>query len=221
MSGRAALAADARPGAVLGGGADGDGPLPLIVAVHGLGDRPENLLEMVQRCRLPARVVAPRGPLAYHDGYSWFDVRFDAEGAHIDAAEVTAASDKLAALIARSAWSHSTVGEPVVTGFSQGGILSFVVAAHHPEAVGLAVPIAGMLPDGVPLATDASARPRVRALHGSDDPVVPLQAAQAAVQRLSSAGWDASLTVFAGVPHAVSREEHAELCAALAAALPP
>jgi phospholipase/carboxylesterase len=196
-----------------------EGPMPLVVAIHGLGARPESLLAMVAECGLPVRVVAPRGPYAHGDGWSWFDTRIDSAGVAFDEDQVRASADAIAALIGRLARERSTVGRPVVTGFSQGGVLSFVVAARHPGVVGLAVPIAGALPDA--FAPGAGPTPRIRAVHGGDDELVPAAWARASVDGLRAAGWDAEVKVFEGAAHEVDPPMHAEVCGAIASALPP
>ena len=43
-------------------GALAEEPLPLIVAIHGLGDSPERFQELVRTLPFPARVVVPRAP---------------------------------------------------------------------------------------------------------------------------------------------------------------
>ena len=54
-------------------------------------------------------------------------------------------------------------GKVVVTGFSQGGMLSYALALHHPELIEYALPISGMLPEVLwpttPPPSAASARP--------------------------------------------------------------
>jgi phospholipase/carboxylesterase len=97
---------------------------------------------------------------------------------------------------------------PVLTGFSQGGILTFAVAASRPELVTAAVPIAGWLPPAlVPgaLPPGAAAVP-IRAFHGGADDRLPAGPTRELVERLRSLGFDAELRVYPGVPHAISAE---------------
>lgn len=198
-----------------------DGPAPVVVAIHGLGDVPESLVALVEACRLPVRVVAPRGPTAHHGGWSWYDVGLGPGGAVRDEAQIRASADRVGALIVALSRRDDTVGRPVVTGFSQGGVLAFAVAALHPDVVGLAVPIAGALPASLVAAgRSGPGGPRIRALHGEADAVVPVAEAQATVDGLRAAGRDVELVRFPGVRHEVTAEVHREVCAALASALP-
>jgi hypothetical protein len=53
-------------------GADAHARLPMIVAVHGLGDRPEDFATLFDALPFAARVVALRGVTPYGDGFTWF-----------------------------------------------------------------------------------------------------------------------------------------------------
>ncbi len=55
------------------GGAAEDARLPMITAVHGLGDRPEHFEALFDDLPLRARVILPRAPKPYSGGGSWFD----------------------------------------------------------------------------------------------------------------------------------------------------
>ncbi len=190
----------------------GGGPAPLVVAVHGLGDAPNSLVGLVRRCGLPVRIVAPRGPERHHQGYSWFDVHFEPGGARVDARDIASAADRVAALIDALSARDDVVGKPVITGFSQGGFVSFAVATRHPDAVALAIPIAGGLPTELEPGPAPRGAPTIFALHGDSDPIVPPAPTRDAVHRLEAAGWDASLRVFANVQHSVPQAVHAALC---------
>lgn len=176
--------------------------LPLIIAVHGLGDRPENFIRLFEGLPFPARVVAPRGPDAHGRGHSWFPVRIPVERADPRmVAGVRSAAGKLAAL---SAWLQArrpTVGRPLITGFSQGGISSFAVAIHHPDAIAGAVPIAGALPAALWSGPGPSVP--VVALHGEADRVVPFADGAALVDALAGRGVSARMIPFEGVAHSV------------------
>lgn len=194
--------------------------LPLVIAVHGYGDRPESFVDVVRRCRLRVRVVAPRGPYEQGEGYSWFGIDTPDDRPSMDTSQAVAAADRLAALAVHVADLRPTVGEPVITGFSQGGILSFLVAVRHPDAFAAAVPVAGMLPDELrPRSRAPAGAPAVRAVHGDADRLIHAADAEATVQALRTHGFDASLETFPGVGHALPRTVHHALCEAIAAAV--
>ena len=153
--------------------------------------------------------------MPYGRGASWFTLASPPDDRM--RAELDESADRLAALAAhlRARWPQSRA--VVITGFSQGGMLSFAVATRHPEAVAAAVPIAGALPQ--PLALPARLPP-VRALHGEADRRIPFAAGQATVEALAARG-DARLQAFPGVGHAIPAPMRAALFATLEALLAP
>ena len=173
--------------------------LPLVIALHGLGDSPEGILELFSGFSGPARVVAPRAPDAHVVGTSWYPIDDRKRAARV--------AIERAALLAR--WIRSvraarpTVGRPIVTGFSQGGVLSFSLAAYHPEQLGAAIPIAGLLPDPNKTVRKA-ANLRVTALHGEADARIPYALGLAAVEQLERAGTPATMIPYPGVGHTLS-----------------
>ncbi len=190
------------------GGADDDDRLPLVVLIHGLGDRPERFAHALDGFPVRARVAAPRAPTPWHDGGSWFPVRARDPDREALARGVAAAADRVAAWIRRTTAAHPTAGKPVITGFSQGGILAFAVAVRHPDLVAAAVPVGGLLPE--PLYPDAlpPSPPPIVALHGEDDRTVAFERARATVEHLARLGWPAHLESFPGVGHAIPPPVH-------------
>lgn len=200
---RAAPAPDAPPLELVErvtAGADAGQPLPLIIAIHGLGDDPANFIRLFDELPFPARVVAPRAPTPHGRGASWFPVRRLPPPAEDPAMTegIRASTERLAALARWLTRHRPTRGRPIVTGFSQGGILSFALAAKHPEAIAAAIPIAGALPASL-LPTRSVPVP-VTALHGSDDPVIRLDWAEATLTGFPGA----ELRRYPGVPHRIT-----------------
>ncbi len=197
---------------VLGQAPEGT-PLPLIVVVHGLGDTPEHFLDLFSSMNLRARIVAPRGLDSWGDGYSWFPLR----DAPDFATRVEAAARHVERLTADVAQAHPVCGPPIVTGFSQGGMLSFALAATAQSAFTEALPIAGFLPDGIAIARRATPLP-VFALHGDGDQRVSVFLARASIARLSESGAVATLREYRGAGHTISPDMHEDLEAELRAA---
>ena len=167
-------------------------PLPLVVVVHGLGDRPERFLPWVLRLRereTRARVIAPQGPATYGEVFSWFPTRLPLSKPGPETVEgIERSADRLARLIEYVAVKRPTTGKAIVVGFSQGGVLAFALAARYPELVQAAIPIAGTLPEPLLPAETLMSKPRIIAFHGGADDVVPLSGAEAATRALRRAG---------------------------------
>ncbi len=193
-------------------------PLPLVVVLHGLGDAPSAEWLSLLALRTPARVVIPRAPKPYQGGFSWFDYRMRDRDPERLAVEIAAAGELVAGAIEALRTSRPTRGRAIVTGFSQGGMLSYALALRHPELIELAVPISGALPPRLwPERGPLGARvPAIRALHGSADEVVPYADDRALSEQLQRLGYDAQLATFDGVAHHISPAMRAQVANAIA-----
>lgn len=187
----------------LTGGATESEALPLVVAMHGLGDRPEAFGELYSGFDVKARIVLLRAPDPWGSGFSWFPFR-PSDGDELRAGGISAAAERVVASFATLEGKYPTRGKPVVTGFSQGGMLSFAIAARYPDRVRAALPIGGVLPAPLWPTHDAgSPAVRIVALHGELDERVPLGPTQSGVAALRSHGFDARLESFPGVGHSI------------------
>jgi phospholipase/carboxylesterase len=174
--------------------------LPTVVALHGLGDKPEDFIHALDGLPGPVRVVAVQAPEPWgDDGRAWWTRRVSSGDWDALAGDVAAAADALQPLLEQLNGDESVCGRPVVTGFSQGGMLSFAIAGRHPENIAGAVPVSGMILEGVATSPWAP----TRALHGDADTVVPFAATREAVDTLSAAGEDVTLQAFVGVQHRI------------------
>ncbi|WP_437738390.1 alpha/beta hydrolase [Sorangium sp. So ce1335] len=213
----ASAAPPAAPAAVeyleeITGGADRSEALPLVVAIHGLGDRPETFAALLSGADFKARLIVPRGLAPYNHGYSWFPLQ-QAIGSDSVGQGILRAAGALAATLERIAAERPTRGKAVVTGFSQGGALSFALALHHPRVVGAAFPVSGWVPPAVlPAGTAVDpATPALVALHGDADSRVPLGPTRDAIAALGGLGVKATLQSYPDVGHTVSAEMRRDL----------
>lgn len=194
------------------GGARPDERVPMIVALHPMGGDPADFLQMLRPYRRRARLILPYG---HPSGgmYLWYN----AVGDDVAAPVVTREADRIAAAIAALVTARPTVGKPLVTGFSQGGIMTFALAITHPEALAAAFPISGLLPLSLYPSAALSAGPRqaalppVTAFHGASDLAVPTAGARDSIAELRRAGYTAELREYAGVEHDTSDEELREI----------
>lgn len=120
-----------------------------------------------------------------------------------DSAEVDAMVRRLAGFVAATRIRHPTRGRPVVMGVSYGGDLALLPALRHPEGFAAAFRVAArLLPAWMPRRTAcASSCPRIHALHGDADAVVPMAPTANALRQLHSMGFDATLAPNPGVAH--------------------
>jgi phospholipase/carboxylesterase len=203
------------------GDADFDDALPLVVLLHGRGDRPRIPGGPFRGVPTPMRLVIPRGPIRLGAGFAWVLSSVTQGKPDLLASSLRRRAHHLAALIETLSRTLPTLGRPVVAGFSQGAVLAFSLALHRPDVVGRAFPIAGWVPPELmpmfPVAQEL--RVPIRAVHGTDDPVIPIAPTREVVAVLRMLEWEVEFLEFEGVGHVVSPEMNATFEAWLEQAL--
>jgi phospholipase/carboxylesterase len=195
---------------LLGGAKAGDA-LPLVIAIHGLGDNPERFSELYAGLDVAARLVAPRAPDPWTPGTSWFPID-DPERA---APSILQRAGLLVQLVDYLQANRKLRGLPIVTGFSQGGYMSYALAAYHSQRFAAALPIAGALPPPMPAFKKARPGFRVIAFHGEADRRVPFALGQRTAERLRKAGTNSAFTGYPGLAHGISPALERDYMAAL------
>jgi phospholipase/carboxylesterase len=186
---------------------------PLVVAIHGRGGSPEDIGGLLESVPDAIEVALPQAPIPYGGGWSWFDWPTPMNEERL-AAGVSAAEGALWPAIVAVAHGRRVM----VTGFSQGGVLAFVIAARHAADVAYAFPISGGAPRALwPPAGQATAP--IYALHGTEDPVVPVLFARATVAAFRANGGVAELREFVGVRHEVTPQMRADVLAHMQSAM--
>jgi phospholipase/carboxylesterase len=196
----------------LTGGASSSERLPLIIGIHGYGGSPEHFGRVFTTLTVRARVILPHDILDTGGGHAWF-VEPDPAHPEPPGAGIRLAADRIAAMIAELVRRRPTAGRPIVTGFSQGGMLSYALAALHPESVGAAFPVGGLLPQPIwPTAWPVGqVRPPIHAFHGDRDPRVPIEDDRATAGRLRELGLGVELTEYPGEVHTIPAEMRHDL----------
>lgn len=187
------------------GGADPNAPLPMIVALHGMGDRPETAFEtMYSHLTVRARVILPRAPTPSGDGFSWFTFRAGARDDATMGPQVAHAADRIDALVTRLAGSRPTQGKALVAGFSQGGVLAYALALRHGRHYQAVIPMAAFVPPTLVSRGSCSNAPQMRALHGTADAVIPLAWDRESMTALDAARCAVSLSAVPDLGHTSS-----------------
>ena len=173
-----------------------NGPLPVILFLHGVGESGADGLRpttvgigpAIERdpSRFPALVVFPQAS----KGYGWRGFNLAAAFAALD--DVMRAYDV----------DESRV---YVTGISMGGYGTWAAALAQPERFAAAVPVCGGL-DFTTGVTIPDAASRLASLpqwvfHGSADNIIPVTESRAMVDALRTAGADVRYTEYADVRH--------------------
>ncbi len=195
------------------GDADPESPLPMLVDLHGMGNLPELVGRGFEDLGMPVRLIRPAGPHAQLVGRSWYPL----DPREVMTTEVRRSTDRLAELIEHLSETRPTIGKPIVTGFSQGGVLSFALAAFHSDVISAAFPVAGFLPNELPARVGLAPALPVVAFHGADDDP---SACRETVDAMRAQGWDARIEVFPDLGHDMNAELRGRLRDELRAALP-
>lgn len=163
-----------------------DARLPLILFLHGAGERGDDLErvraqglpQLLPNVPEPTFIVAPQCPAS-----SWWTL------------ELSALEALLGEVQARYPVDAARV---YLTGLSMGGYGTWHLALKNPTRFAALVPVcSGGIP---PLAHKLKDLP-IRAFHGADDDVVPPSASEKMVEAVIKTGGQAKLTIYPGVGH--------------------
>lgn len=125
-----------------------DGRTPLIVALHGFGANPENMLQLTARLFVNSAVIASiQGPNQFflepstrEVGYGWITSRRPAESIRLH--------HEMVRLVMEEAGGQFNIPSErrILVGFSQSVALNYRFAATHPDAIRGVAGICGGLP---------------------------------------------------------------------------
>lgn len=141
-------------------GADPSAPLPMVIVFHALGATASGYASFGNNLSRPARVIIPQGIESFGRGRSW-KIRVGRPDPDL----WVEVANQLSHFVADIALCRPTVGKPVLTGSSQGGHVSYLLASTHPYLVRGAVAVSGWLP---PELWNPRMAPTV-GIHGTDD----------------------------------------------------
>lgn len=189
---------------------------PLVIFLHGYGSNEADLFGLKDDLLLGATYLSVRAPMQMaEDGYQWFTPVRDAAEYNGLNGDVESSEQRIVDFIAAAvAKYHTRADQVILVGFSQGAILSYQVALHHPQSVGGIAALSGkLLP---PLRASLKADSRYGAVrffigHGTADTVLPVQSATQADQSLQAIGVVPQIHLYEGLRHSISEAEVTEL----------
>lgn len=170
---------------------------PLVIALHGRGDKAEKFASVAEDLALPVRTVVARGPVAWgrFNGRQWWEMR------HPDAAKnaraLSVAVDRLATLVDQLAKTYPAAGPPIIYGFSQGGMLALEALARRPGLFKAVAALSARLTSeqGFTRPTAAQRIP-VLLTAGRKDRIIPPEQTQAAAKTLTKLGYPVEVVSF-------------------------
>lgn len=189
---------------------------PLIIFLHGHGGSENDLFGL--KDSLPARYtyLSVRAPMTLTDGvFQWFDKtnrtgEYDGNTAQMKNSERLVAEFVVAAIQKY----RTSANKVYLVGFSQGAMVSYYVALHHPQAIGGIAALSGtMLPSlraevepGKPLGM-----PATFIGHGTFDAILPFALAIEADRLLKSGSVTVQFHAYPGLGHSINDAEVADL----------
>jgi phospholipase/carboxylesterase len=199
----------------------GDGPFPTILMLHGWGASGHDLLGLAPIVHGgEALVLCPQGPVAFQIapeqapgllGYGWWPITPDRE---IDDTAFDAARQAVKGFLDEAVERYPVDPRKlVVIGFSQGGVMAYDLVLSDPGRFAGLVALSTWMPEHVDAAIpaqDALENFPALVIHGTKDPMIPVENAQESRQRLLARGVNVQYREFE-MEHEISQDALREL----------
>ena len=211
--------------------ATGAEPQGTVIWMHGLGADGWDFVPIVRELPLPEdmqlRFIFPHAPVRPvtinngHEMRAWYDIKMQDISRVPDEAGIRESQAHVEALIAREAKRGVAAEKIVLAGFSQGGAITLQVGLRHGARLAGLVALSTYLPLEESLDKEASAankRTPIFMAHGTQDPVIPVQLADASRRALEQRGYHVEWQVWP-MPHSVCAEEIADISSWLGSVL--
>ena len=177
----------------------------LFILLHGVGATSSDLLPLAKKLGnvFPrAAFLLPDGSFPFEgggNGRQWFPINRVTEENRV--ARVAGAIPPLHTLVKNAQDRFKVLqSDTALVGFSQGAIMALEFSVLHDGGVGRVLAFSGRfakLPEKAPELTT------LHLLHGEDDPVIPVEHARAAYERLMELKGDSTLDVASSVGHEI------------------
>lgn len=184
-------------------------PTELFILLHGYGADGFDLINLADRFKplLPnAAFISPNAPTATpFGGYQWFPLnRLTETEIGEGAQQVAGALDGF--IDAALAHFNLPGSRLILSGFSQGAMMSLHVGLRRKVAPMAIIGYSGALPLPERLPNEISVKPPVLLCHGGDDDVVPAAETLKATKTLTDCGVPVQSLIVPGYPHSVPPE---------------
>lgn len=189
----------------------GAAPKKLVILLHGYGSNGDDLIGLAHHWapHLPdVQWVSPNAPdpvPGAPNGYQWFPI------SNLDPKRIEEGAESAAPIIDEFITQEIeryglSPADLVLTGFSQGCMLSLHTGLRREEEIAGILGFSGALPGGHKLKTEMCSKPPIRLIHGDQDPVLPLPFMLDAAQSIAAAGHGVDFHISAGIPHSIGQD---------------
>lgn len=197
----------------------GADPAGTVIWMHGLGADGWDFVPVVRELPLPDELVvrfifphAPIRPVTINNGMpmpAWYDIAMQDIASVPDERGIRDSQRSIEALIEREESRGIDSGRVVLAGFSQGGAIALQTGLRYPRKLAGIVALSTYLALESSLAAEASAANKstpILMVHGTEDPVIPVQLADASRATLQSRGYEVEWHTWP-MPHSVCAPE--------------
>ena len=197
----------------------GPEPKGTVIWMHGLGADGWDFVPIVRELPLPEgldlRFIfphAPTRPVTINNGYvmrAWYDIAMQDLARRADEHGIRESQRAIEHLVQRERDRGVPCDRIVLAGFSQGGAIALQTGLRYGETLAGIVALSTYLPLEESLDQEVSAANRrtpIFMAHGTEDPIVPVDLAQASRQKLEARGFNVQWHEYP-MPHSVCAEE--------------
>lgn len=176
----------------------------LLIVLHGLGDSMAGFFWLPQTLHLPwLNCLLVNAPDPYYGGYSWYDFSGDAPSG------VRRSSELLGALLDAQRDSGFPSEQTILSGFSQGCLMTLETGLRYPHRLAGLIGISGYVLDPKQLLHELSPvakQQRILVTHGRQDPLIPFGDVKKQMEVLQAGGLALEWREF-NKPHTIVDEE--------------
>jgi phospholipase/carboxylesterase len=159
---------------------------PTLVLLHGYGSNKEDLFGLHPYFQ-GLNLVCFQAPIVMDmGGYAWYPIDWNNGAKIINSEEVATAKSLVLDAIAEWTAANQINGPMIIGGFSQGAILSTAVYTGGHKADGYVFLSGYALPEWYDLLSSFESKTPVFQSHGTEDPVIPFEWAQATSELLAA-----------------------------------
>lgn len=189
---------------------------PVLILLHGYGSNEADLFGL--QSQLPANffVISARAPIVMtENSFQWFRMETVNNVMQGNKEDLQRSGDKIKAFIKQVTLKYkTTAGNVYLSGFSQGGMMSYEVGLTAPELLKGIAPLSGKIFESLKPQVKVSASLKALKIfigHGDADNRVAYRFATEAESYLKSLGLFPVLHTYAGMTHSINQTELKDL----------